>query len=205
MMQKQMTDVLFQQNSPALYSGLPSTKLNPACFPLTTPLVLAQAVMVWARKCISTRNWSSDEALSLNNAIAPWANSSSVYYGQTLKHCPAFKIDIETPFAKLPKDVRDTVLYGSGKEEITISYNDGKRSYKVTKPFEGVIPNMERRWRETDSSWVRDELSKYQTVTSVAIAVVTVCARSLSVKSMACISVKSQHFPLMKQQMVWGP
>ncbi|NVJ90732.1 MAG: excinuclease ABC subunit UvrA, partial [Methylocystaceae bacterium] len=107
-----------------------------------------------------------DEALSLNNAIAPWANSSSVYYGQTLKAIAQhFKIDIETPFAKLPKDVRDTVLYGSGKEEITISYNDGKRSYKVTKPFEGVIPNMERRWRETDSSWVRDELSKYQTVT----------------------------------------
>jgi excinuclease ABC subunit A len=107
-----------------------------------------------------------DEALSLNNAIAPWANSSSVYYGQTLKAIAQhFKIDIETPFAKLPTDVRDTVLYGSGKEEITIAYNDGKRSYQVTKPFEGVIPNMERRWRETDSSWVRDELSKYQTVT----------------------------------------
>jgi len=108
-----------------------------------------------------------DPALSLNNAVAPWANSSSVYYGQTLKAIAEhFKVDIEKPFAKLPKNVQETVLYGSGKEEITIAYNDGKRSYQVTKPFEGVIPNMERRWRETDSSWVRDELSKYQTVTT---------------------------------------
>ncbi len=107
-----------------------------------------------------------NEAEPLEKAIAPWANSSSVYYGQTLRAIAQhYKVTLETPFGKLPKDVRDVVLYGSGKEEITISYNDGKRSYSVTKPFEGVIPNMERRWRETDSSWVRDELSKYQTVT----------------------------------------
>ncbi|WP_417784040.1 excinuclease ABC subunit UvrA [Terasakiella pusilla] len=107
-----------------------------------------------------------DEALPLKDAVAPWANSSSVYYGQTLKAIAAhFNVDIEKPFNKLPKEMQDTVLYGSGKDEITIAYNDGKRSYQVTKPFEGVIPNMERRWRETDSSWVRDELSKYQTVT----------------------------------------
>jgi len=107
-----------------------------------------------------------NETDPLNKAIAPWANSSSVYYGQTLQAiADYYKVDMEMPFGKLPKKVRDVVLFGSGKDEITISYNDGKRSYQVTKPFEGVIPNMERRWRETDSSWVRDELSKYQTVT----------------------------------------
>lgn len=107
-----------------------------------------------------------DARLPLSKAISPWANSSSAYYGQTLQAIAThYGVDIETVFDKLPKKVRDTVLYGSGKEELTISYNDGKRSYQVTKPFEGVIPNMERRWRETDSNWVRDELSKYQTVT----------------------------------------
>jgi len=107
-----------------------------------------------------------NEAEPLSKAIAPWANSSSVYYGQTLQAIAThYDVDLETPYGKLPQKVRDVVLYGSGKDEITISYNDGKRSYQVTKPFEGVIPNMERRWRETDSSWVRDELSKYQTVT----------------------------------------
>lgn len=106
------------------------------------------------------------ESEPLSKAIAPWANSSSVYYGQTLQAIAAhYNVDLETPFGKMPQKVRDVVLYGSGRDEITISYNDGKRSYQVTKPFEGVIPNMERRWRETDSSWVRDELSKYQTVT----------------------------------------
>jgi len=107
-----------------------------------------------------------NDAEPLNKAIAPWANSSSVYYAQTLlaiaRH---YGEDIETPFTKLPQKVRETVLFGSGSDEITIAYNDGKRSYEITRPFEGVIPNMERRWRETDSSWVRDELSKYQTVT----------------------------------------
>ncbi|GGF67168.1 UvrABC system protein A [Terasakiella brassicae] len=107
-----------------------------------------------------------NESEPLSKAIAPWANSSSVYYGQTLQAIAAhYDVDLETPYGKLPQKVRDVVLYGSGKDEITIAYNDGKRSYQVTKPFEGVIPNMERRWRETDSSWVRDELSKYQTVT----------------------------------------
>lgn len=106
------------------------------------------------------------ESEPLSKAIAPWANSSSVYYGQTLQAIAThYNVDLETPFGKIPQKVRDVVLYGSGKDEITISYNDGKRSYQVNKPFEGVIPNMERRWRETDSSWVRDELSKYQTVT----------------------------------------
>lgn len=107
-----------------------------------------------------------DEALVLSKAIAPWANSSSVYYGQTLKAiCVHYKVDLEKTIKKIPKKVQEVILYGSGKDEITIAYNDGKRSYQVTKPFEGVIPNMERRWRETDSSWVRDELGKYQTVT----------------------------------------
>lgn len=107
-----------------------------------------------------------DEKLPLNKAIAPWANSTSLYYGQTLKAiCEHFKVSDDKLFSKLPKEVQQVVLYGSGKDEITVAYNDGKRSYQVTKPFEGVIPNMQRRWRETDSSWVRDELGKYQTVT----------------------------------------
>jgi len=107
-----------------------------------------------------------DAASPLEKAIAPWENSSSAYYGQTLESIAThYGVKTTTAFGKLPKEVQDCVLYGSGKTEIKIAYSDGKRSYEVTKPFEGVIPNMERRWRETDSAWVRDELSKYQTVT----------------------------------------
>ncbi|HEY7670054.1 MAG TPA: excinuclease ABC subunit A, partial [Hyphomicrobium sp.] len=98
-------------------------------------------------------------------AIYPWARSgaASPYYEQTLealaKH---YKVSMNTPWEKLPKSVRDALLYGSDDEEITFTYWDGTRNYKTVKAFEGVIGNIERRWRETDSDWVREELSRYQ-------------------------------------------
>ena len=107
-----------------------------------------------------------DGRLSLQGgAIAPWANSTSQYYQQTLASLAAhYGFDLATPFARLPAEVRNTLLYGSGSETITMRYHDGVRAYEVKKPFEGVVPNMERRWRETESSWIRDELARYQTV-----------------------------------------
>jgi excinuclease ABC subunit A len=107
-----------------------------------------------------------DESLSLaDGAIAPWANSSSSYYEQTLDSLARhYRISTKTPFRDLNKKVQDAILYGSGDEAVKMAYADGKRSYTVNRPFEGVIPNMERRFRETDSSWIRDELSRYQNV-----------------------------------------
>ena len=107
-----------------------------------------------------------DAELSLiEGAIMPWAKTgtSSPYYEQTLqalaKH---YKVSMETPWAKLPKHVQLAILYGSGDEEITFVYEDGVRKFKTQKAFEGVIGNIERRWNETDSEWVREELSRYQ-------------------------------------------
>ncbi len=107
-----------------------------------------------------------DESRALAaGAVAPWANSSSKYYDQTLKSLGQhFDFNQSTEWRKLPKKVRQAILYGTGTEAVTMHYHDGKRAYDITKPFEGVIPNMERRWRETDSSWVRDELARFQTV-----------------------------------------
>ena len=109
-----------------------------------------------------------DERLSLvEGAVAPWANSTSQYYRQTLESLSHhFGFKLTTPMQKLKKNIVEILLYGSGEEEVTMSYHDGHKSYDVSKAFEGVIPNMERRWRETDSSWVRDELGRYQTVTT---------------------------------------
>ena len=108
-----------------------------------------------------------DERLALGEgAIAPWAQSSSQYYHQTLESLAAhYGFSLTTPWSKLKKKDRDAILFGSGKQAVAMRYDDGKQSYEIKKPFEGVIPNMERRWRETDSSWIRDELSRYQTVT----------------------------------------
>ncbi|HJS33837.1 MAG TPA: excinuclease ABC subunit UvrA, partial [Alphaproteobacteria bacterium] len=105
-----------------------------------------------------------DPRLSLREgAIAPWANSPSQYYEQTIDSlCRHFKASSASPFRDLKKEVQRAILYGSGEEPITMSYSDGVRSYQTTKPFEGVIPNLQRRWRETDSSWVREELERFQ-------------------------------------------
>jgi excinuclease ABC subunit A len=105
-----------------------------------------------------------DDRLSLaEGAVAPWADSSGQYYQQTLesiaKHC---KVKMTVPWRDLPKKVRDVILYGSGGEAIAMRYDDGIRQYQTTKPFEGVIPNLDRRWKETDSSWVREDLERFQ-------------------------------------------
>jgi excinuclease ABC subunit A len=107
-----------------------------------------------------------DSSLSLREgAIAPWAKTgaTSPYYMQTLeavaKH---YKASMTAPWKDLAKKVRDAILHGTGEEEITIAYDDGLRTYKTKKPFEGVIGNIERRWRETDSEWMREELARYQ-------------------------------------------
>jgi excinuclease ABC subunit A len=107
-----------------------------------------------------------DETLSLREgAVLPWAKTgnTSPYYTQTLealaKH---FKFSMTTPWKDLPKKARDAILFGTGEEEVSITYDDGLRSYKTRKPFEGVIGNIERRWRETDSQWMREELSRFQ-------------------------------------------
>ncbi len=105
-----------------------------------------------------------DDRLSLaEGAIAPWADSSGQYYLQTLESIAKHhKVKMSTPWRDLPKKVRDTILQGSGGEAIAMRYDDGIRQYQTTKPFEGVIPNLDRRWKETDSSWVREELERFQ-------------------------------------------
>jgi excinuclease ABC subunit A len=107
-----------------------------------------------------------DGSLSLEKgAVYPWAKTgaTSPYYEQTLvslaKH---YKVSTKTPWEKLPKHVQLAILFGSGDEDITFTYWDGSRNYTTEKPFEGVIGNIQRRWKETDSDWVREELSRYQ-------------------------------------------
>ncbi len=106
-----------------------------------------------------------DEDKSLGQgAIAPWANSVSAYYRQALAGLGAhYGFDLRTPWRDLPPSVREAVLYGSGDQPVQIRFDDGLRSFTTHKPFEGVIPNIARRWRETDSAWMREELGRYQT------------------------------------------
>ncbi|HUN49991.1 MAG TPA: excinuclease ABC subunit UvrA [Candidatus Sulfotelmatobacter sp.] len=109
-----------------------------------------------------------DERLSLREgAIAAWAKSTSPYYTQTLDSLARqFKFSTTKPWAELDAKVRKLILYGSGEQPVAMTFDDGLRTYTTHKPFEGVIPNMERRWRETDSSWIREDLERFQSATT---------------------------------------
>jgi len=105
-----------------------------------------------------------DQALSLmEGAIAPWAKSKTPHFRQTIealgKHYGFSPIKA---WDSLPDFAQQVMLYGSGAEEIAFRFDDGGRVYNVSRSFEGVIPNMERRYRETDSNWVREEFERYQ-------------------------------------------
>ncbi len=108
-----------------------------------------------------------DERLSLREgAVAPWANSSSQYYAQTLDSLARhYKVSTNAPWKDLPEKVQHAILFGSDGAAIAMKYDDGLRAYTTTRPFEGVIPNMERRWKETDSVWLKEELGRFQNTT----------------------------------------
>ena len=143
-----------EEIEPRLFSFNNPHGACPACDGLGTELFFEPDLVV------------PDENLSLNRgAIAPWARTSatSPYYQQTLEALArAYRQPMTKPWKSLPDDFHNVILYGSGEDEITFTYDDGVRHYSTTKPFEGVITNIERRWRETESSWVRDELSRFQ-------------------------------------------
>ena len=98
-----------------------------------------------------------------DGAIAPWRKGKTPYFLQTIealaKH---YKFDAKKPWRDLGDSVKQMLLHGSNGEEIPFRYDDAGRVYQVSRAFEGVIPNMERRWKETDSAWVREEFERYQ-------------------------------------------
>ncbi|TYO97634.1 excinuclease ABC subunit A [Geothermobacter ehrlichii] len=107
-----------------------------------------------------------DPDLSLRHgAVAPWETRSGVYYQNLLEALAEhYRFDIRTPFRQLPENVRRIVLYGSGDEKIRFFWDQGRRRHYYSKPFEGVIPSLERRYRETDSETVREQLERYMNV-----------------------------------------
>ena len=105
-----------------------------------------------------------DQGLTLlQGALAPWAKSKSPYFTQTIEAMAAhYGFDKRTKWKDLPDRVKQVFLHGSGGEEIEFRYDEGGRIYQVKRVFEGVIPNMERRYRETDSAWSREEMERFQ-------------------------------------------
>ena len=105
-----------------------------------------------------------DQSLKVyDGALAPWRKGKSPYFSQTIEAIAAhYDFNQQTKWKELPDNVKSVFLYGSGKDEISFRYDEGGRVYQVQRTFEGVIPNMERRYRETDSNWIREEFERYQ-------------------------------------------
>jgi excinuclease ABC subunit A len=98
-----------------------------------------------------------------DGALAPWRKGKSPYFLQTIESIAKhYEFDAKTKWKDLPAHVQQVFLHGSGEEELEFRYDEGGRVYNVTRVFEGVIPNMERRYRETDSNWIREEFERYQ-------------------------------------------
>jgi excinuclease ABC subunit A len=104
-----------------------------------------------------------DDVSLKDGAVAPWTGAQSPYYTQTLESLAKhFKFPMSTPWQDIPEVVRGAILHGTGSDIVTLRYKDGLRAYEVKKAFEGVIPNLERRFKESDNPWVREDLSRYQ-------------------------------------------
>jgi len=156
--------ILFSEKFACPVSGFTIPEIEPRLFSFNNPYGACPACGgLGVEQHVDEDLVIPDKDLAIGKgAIAPWAKSSSPYYIQTLvalgKH---YKFTPTTKWKDLPKKTQNAILYGSGEDEIKFSYEDGVRSYDTKKPFEGVITNIERRYRETESEWAREELAKY--------------------------------------------
>ena len=163
--------VMFSQKFACPVSGFTIPEIEPRLFSFNNPFgACPECDGIGHEMTIDPDLVVPDDTRSLKDgAIAPWAKSSSPYYGQTLEALSrSYRFKMTAPFKELSRDVRDMLLYGSGDREIRFSYDDGMRAYDVKKPFEGVVNNLERRYRETDSDWTREEIGRYMSETPCA-------------------------------------
>ena len=156
--------ILFSEKFACPVSGFTIPEIEPRLFSFNNPYGACPACGgLGVEQHIDEELVIPDKELTLRKgAIAPWAKSSSPYYIQTLTALGKFyKFTLDTKWKDLPKKMQQALLHGSGDDEIKFSYEDGVRSYDTKKPFEGVITNIDRRYRETESEWAREELGKY--------------------------------------------
>ncbi|MEM7461045.1 MAG: excinuclease ABC subunit UvrA [Pseudomonadota bacterium] len=158
--------LIFSEKFACPVSGFTIPEIEPRLFSFNNPFGACPSCDgLGVKKAIDAEMVVPDDTLTLRGgAIAPWSKSSnpSPYYAQTLEALGRnFGFKLTDRWTDLDEESKNAVLYGTGKQEIDFVYDDGMRTYKTRKTFEGVIGNLERRWRETDSSWMREEIEKY--------------------------------------------
>jgi excinuclease ABC subunit A len=160
--------ILFSEKFACPVSGFTISEIEPRLFSFNNPFGACPTCGgIGHEMRIDAEMVVPDRGLTLKKgAVAPWAKSSSPYYAQTLealaKH---FEFSMAKAWDELPVKAQNVILYGSGAEDVKFQYDDGLRKYDVKKPFEGVIINLERRYKETDSDWARDEIGRFMSET----------------------------------------
>ncbi|PEE39626.1 excinuclease ABC subunit UvrA [Bacillus pseudomycoides] len=158
-------ELLFSEHHACPHCGFSIGELEPRMFSFNSPFGACPSCDGLGSKLevdleLVIPNWD----LSLNgHAIAPWEPTSSQYYPQLLQSvCNHYGIDMDMPVKDIPKELFDKVLYGSGEEKVYFRYvNDFGQVKESDILFEGVIPNIERRYRETSSDYIREQMEKY--------------------------------------------
>ncbi|MDX8343270.1 excinuclease ABC subunit UvrA [Rossellomorea sp. YZS02] len=158
-------ELLFSEHHACPYCGFSISELEPRMFSFNSPYGACVScdglgTKLEVDKELVIPNW--DRTLA-EHAIAPWEPTSSQYYPSLLKAvCDHYEIPMDIPVKDLPKHQMDKILYGSGKDEIYFRYeNDFGQVRENYLRFEGVIPNVERRYRETSSDYIREQMEKY--------------------------------------------
>jgi excinuclease ABC subunit A len=160
-------EIFFSQKAACPRCGISLPELTPQMFSFNNPQGACDDCSgLGTKRYLDPDLIVPDPDLSLREgAIAPWAKRHSVYFQQMLDSlCKHYEIDVYSPFRDLPQEVREAFLYGSGEDEIPFYFERDDRRYSYTRPFEGVIPNLERRYHETDSYQVRYEIEDYMSV-----------------------------------------
>jgi excinuclease ABC subunit A len=160
--------MIFSEKFACPVSGFTISEIEPRLFSFNNPFGACPTCDgLGARLTFDGDRIVPDRSRTLHGgAIAPWSKGPSPLYTQTLQALARhYGFSMDAPWSDLAEAARKVVLQGSGGEKILFVYDDNARKYEVNKTFEGVLPNLERRWRETDSAWVREELGRFQSET----------------------------------------
>ena len=188
---RKIEKLIFSSKFACPESGFTIEEIEPRLFSFNSPYgACAECEGIGVKLNVDPNLVVPDEKKTIaDGAIEPWSKSSSLYYAQTLsslaKH---YKFSLNEKWQKLPKKIKDVLLFGSDDEEIKFSYDDGYEKYSHKKTFEGVVNNLERRYLETDSDWKREEISQYQSDTKCEV-----CKGFRLKEEALCIKINNFH------------
>ena len=160
--------MLFSEKFACPVSGFTIPEIEPRLFSFNNPFGACPTCDgLGSQQAIDESLIVPDDSATLRGgAIAPWAKSTSPYYNQTLEGLGrVFGFKLADRWHDLSDEAREAILRGTGDRKVEFTYDDGLRSYKTSKTFEGVIPNLQRRWKETDSAWMREEIERFMSAT----------------------------------------